>query len=271
MDIFSQDNYRKIIKDKLHSLPKAGHGQAKKMAQFINVSTAFISQVLAEIRHLTAEQAYLVAEFLVFSDLETKYFLKLHEVEKSGNYKHQLWLQKEIEKIREESKKISNRINYSKVLSDEEKAVFYSDWYYSAIRMFCSIENRSVEELVSFTGLPKKIISEAIQFLLKSGLLIEVDDKYKIGLQSTHLNSDSPWVALHHSNWRKKALENVKVPSDIKVHYTSPMTLSKKDAQKVQALIHETIEKVGKIVDPSPSEEVMCLNIDWFPVGKIES
>lgn len=267
MDLFEYENYRKLIKDRLYSLPKAGHGQAKKMASFVGVSTAFISQILSEIRHLTSDQGYLVSEFLAFSTLETKYFLKIMESEKSGNHKHKKWIQNEIEQIRNESKKISNRISFNKVLSDEEKAIFYSDWYYSAIRMYCSIELQSIDSLIKSTGLPKKIISDAVQFLLTNGLIINDNDRYKIGSQSTHLNADSPWIALHHANWRKKAIEKVKIPSDLKVHYTSPMTLSKIDAQKVQTLIHKLIEDVGKIVDPSPSEDLMCLNVDWFQVA----
>ncbi len=76
---------------------------------------------------------------------------------------------------------------------------------------------------------------------------------------------------LHHSNWRKKALENVKVPAGVKIHYTSPMTLSKTDAEKIQAMLHKAIEEIGNVVDPSPAEQLMCLNIDWFRVGKAGS
>lgn len=268
MDLFTYVNYRKFLKDRLIGFPKAGHGQAKKLAQFVGVSTAFISQVLAEIRHLTSEQGYLVSEFLSLSDLETKYFLKLMDIEKSGNYKHKKWLHKEIEQIRIDSKKISNRILYNKILSDQDKAIFYSDWYYSAIRMYCSIQPQNIISLMNLTGLPRKVITESTHFLLNSGLILGDNDHYVIGPQSTHLGADSPWVSLHHANWRRKALENVKLPSELKVHYTSPMTLSKADAEKIQSFIHKVIEDIGKIVDPSPSETLMCLNIDWFEVNK---
>lgn len=268
MDVFSYEDYRLLIKTKLSMMPKSGHGQAKRLAEYVGVSTAFMSQVLSQTRHLAAEQNFLVAEFLGLSELETTYFLKLMEWEKSGNHKHKKWLRKALESIREESKKISNRIQFQKVLSDEEKAIFYSDWYYSAIRMHCSIKNRSLDDLIHFLGLPRSVVSKAIQFLVHCGLIIVKNELYEIGTMSTHVHADSPWVMLHHSNWRKKALENVKLPDPLKIHFTSPMTLSQSDAEKIQGMIHKMLEDIGNVVDPSPAEQMMCLNIDWFQVGK---
>lgn len=270
MDLFSYEDSRLLIKDKLASFPKSGYGQAKRLAEYVGVSTAFISQVLSSTRHLGSEQNFLVTEFLGFSELETRYFLKLIEWEKSGNHKHKKWLRKSLEAIREESKKITNRIQFQKVLSDEEKALFYSDWYYSAIRMHCSIQPRTLTELVDFLGLPLTVTSQAVQFLVRCGLIIQKDEHYDIGSMSTHVPADSPWVMLHHSNWRKKAIENVKLPGPVKIHFTSPMTLSVSDAEKIQSMIHKMLEDIGKVVDPSPPEQIMCLNVDWFRVGKFK-
>ncbi len=268
MDTFSYEDYRLLIKEKLAGLPKSGHGQAKRLAEYVGVSTAFVSQVLSGLRHLGPEQNFLVTEFLGLSELETRYFLKLMEWEKSGNHKHKKWLRKSLEAIRDESKKISNRIQFQKVLSDEEKAIFYSDWHFSAIRMHCSIQPRSLSELMDFLGLPRSVTSQEVQFLVQCGLIIQNQELYQIGSMSTHLPAESPWVMLHHSNWRKKALENVKLPAPVKIHFTSPMTLSSSDAEKIQAMLHKMLEDIGNVVDPSPPEQTMCLNIDWFRVGK---
>ncbi len=270
MDTFHVTNYRQFLRKKLESLPKQGFGQTKKMAEHLLVSSAFMSQVLNEKRDLTHDQLFLACEFLVLSELETKYLLKLVQFERASHHAYKKVLKKELEDIRKESKDVANRIQFKKVLSDSEKAIFYSDWYYSAIRMLSSIEPQTVESLMKKLGLPLEIVSEAIQFLLSSGLLAEEKNRYVIGALSTHLGADSPLVALHHANWRKKALEHVKMKSSVKIHYTSPMTLSLKDAEKIQALLLKAIEEAGKIVDPSPAEELMCLNLDWFRVRLVE-
>jgi hypothetical protein len=42
------------------------------------------------------------------------------------------------------------------------------------------------------------------------------------------------------------------------------MSLSEKDAEKLRKLIPQWIEEIHKIVGPSDSECVRCLNIDFF-------
>lgn len=263
MSIIGEYNYRKII---LSSLELA-QGRAKKLSEHLGVSTAFISQVLSGQKNLTPDQAHLTAEFFGFTQLERQYFLKVVEWERAGHYRYKEQLKKELKQLEAESKVVAKRLQYQKVLKNEDKAIFYSDWYYSAIRMYCDIKPRTFEELADIIGTSKIEINNAIEFLLEKALLIEENGKYKIGTVSTHLEADSPFVLLHHSNWRKKALEHVRRESPTKIHYSSPMTLSAEDAEKIQTLLLEAIQSVGRIVDPSPSEQVMCLNIDWFKLG----
>lgn len=46
--------------------------------------------------------------------------------------------------------------------------------------------------------------------------------------------------------------------------FTSPMSLSKEAAEKIRQELPAFIEKISKIVIPSKSEVIRCLNIDWF-------
>jgi hypothetical protein len=225
-----------------------------------------MSQVLAEQRHFSADQAYLVCEYFAFTDNEKRFYLKLYEFERAANHQHRSWLQMELKEIQQGARRVSSRVQYEKELSNEDKGLFYSDWYYSALRMLCSIEPMSLTQLVERVKLPREILLGAVEELLRMQLLIDEGGKYRIGTLSTHVEANSPWVAIHHSNWRKKALENCKVPYENKVHYTSPMTLSKADVIRVQERLLEVIEEAGEIVDNSDPEEFMCLNIDWFKV-----
>jgi len=267
IDVFEFKNYRSYLKRRIESLPKRGYGQAKKLAEFIGVSTTLISHILSEQKHLTTEQAFLVCEYFGLSELETKYYLGLIQLERAGTQGLKKFLRKEIDEIKDKSQKISNRLEYQQVLTDEQRALFYSEWYYSAIRMLTSIPGyESVDKITEYLGLPRKIVNDAVQFLIHAELIVEEKGRLKIGPLSTHLDSDSPWVKLHHANWRQKALEYMKYPHQQKLHYSSPMTVSKKDVEVIRTKIIKLIEDVGNIVDPSPSEEFMCLNIDWFKV-----
>lgn len=42
--------------------------------------------------------------------------------------------------------------------------------------------------------------------------------------------------------------------------------LSKADSDRIREFLIEAINRVDAILEPSPSEDLMCLNIDWFRV-----
>ena len=51
---------------------------------------------------------------------------------------------------------------------------------------------------------------------------------------------------------------------DSDLFITAPVSLSKEDSEKVRALMLTAFESAMKIVKPSPSEKVFCLNLDWY-------
>lgn len=265
MEIFEHENYKTYVRQRLLAMPKKGYGQLQKISQYLGVHTTYVSQVFNGDKTLNEEQGMLIAEFLSLNDIETQYFIKMIQIERSGSEKYRRLLIKDADKIKEQAKRVSTRLAVKKVIPDDQKAIFYSDWYYSAIRLLAGIPGHSdVESIAHRFGLPRQLVSRVTQFLLEAGLLVRDDEMLKVGPSRTHLEPDSPFIKLHHLNWRNKALEHIGHSSDAKLHYSSAMTLSSKDVEIVRQKILKLIEDVSKVVDPSPREELMCLNIDWF-------
>lgn len=267
MNLFETTDFRAFTLSRFESRPKKGHGQLKKLAAFLRVHTTYVSQVFKGDKSLSAEQGIGVAEFLELTDLETKYFIKLIQLEKAGTEKLKALIIAEISALKKETQRVSNRLAVTKVLPDEQKAIFYSAWYYSAVRLLIGIDGyQDADEIARHFNLPRKLISEVIKFLVDSGLLLREGSLLKIGPKKTHLEPESPFVRLHHLNWRNRALLNLDQVDNEKLHYSSPMTLGIKDVPIVRNRLVKLIEDVGGILDPSPNEELMCLNIDWFRV-----
>lgn len=267
MDIFEFESYKKYTLKRIEAQPKKGYGQLKRLSEFMGVSTTFVSQVFQGEKSLNLEQGTAVCEFLSLTELETEYYLKLILIERAGTEKLRKILLKEASKVREHAHKIINRLSDAKVISDEHKVIFYSEWYMSAIRLLTSIQGyQDVDSIAEYFHLPRKTVMEAVNFLVKLGLIKNEKGFLEVGPSHTHLGADSPFVKSHHSNWRLKAMENMNFAYDEKLHYTSPTTIGKKDAMRVRAEIVKFIEGIGEIIDPSPNEELMCLNIDWFKV-----
>jgi len=268
MDIFEFDDFRLFLVESLQAMPKGGHGQNKLLAKAAGVSTAFFSQMLNNKRQLSLEQGSLIAEFIGLSDAKTEYFLTLIELDRAGNQPLRRHLMRRISHLKKTAQVLSKRFSSTSEVSEKDKPLYYSDWYYIAIQQLTAIPAYKSDFAISEKlNLPIKKVREVISFLLDSGLCIEKEGQISIGPARIHLSPDSPWIKQHHTNWRMRALENIRSEDPNKLHYSSPMTLSLADIEKVRSHLISAIEGTAKIVDPSPSENLYCLNIDWFRIA----
>jgi hypothetical protein len=78
------------------------------------------------------------------------------------------------------------------------------------------------------------------------------------------VGSDSPLVFRHHNNWRIKGLSRAHPLDADEIYYTSPVSLSEGDLQKVRAMILKWIDDFSAVIKPSRSEKLACLNLEWF-------
>lgn len=267
ISIYNFNDAKTFVSARFEVLPKRGRGQALKLSQHLGVHTTLVSQILKGLKTFTLEQASLTAEFLELTEAETDYFLLLVQLDRAGNESLRKNLKRQINELKKSAKELVNRLKSDTKLGEEDRGVFYSDWSYSATRQLTAIDGFNSEEEISKTlGLTRKRTKEVIDFLLRTGLCIEKNGKLAIGAKSTHLESSSPWVRVHHINWRQKAIEKINIHSESQLHYTAPMTLSAKDALQIREMIVKFLESVDKVIDPSPSEELHCLNMDWFKI-----
>lgn len=164
-----------------------------------------------------------------------------------------------------ESKKVKNIVGERKQLSDEVKQVFYSQWYFSALRMLVQLPiEHSAEQFSQRLNLPADLINESLEFLLGSGLIKRDGKRLALGDAKTHIPAGDPFVFRHHLNWRQQASSKIYFSKEDELHFTGPLTIAEKDFGKVTAILHSAIQKCFKLVDPSPSETAACLLIDWY-------
>ncbi len=124
---------------------------------------------------------------------------------------------------------------------------------------------------MSVAGVAKKLqldpkeVSDIFDFLLESGLWVRKNRRIEIGPAFIHLDHTSAFLGAHHRNWRLKAIDRQRVmDKDKEVSYSLCVALSLEDAQKIRGVILKTIEEVRKISDPSDSEVIYNLNLDWL-------
>jgi uncharacterized protein (TIGR02147 family) len=263
ISIYSFENYREFLATWLKSNGK--RGISGQMAKTMRISSTMISLILKGEKNLSLEQAADLADFLGMSENETDYFFLLVEINRAGTEVLKQKLGKKRKAMQKEAQKISSRVKKDLELTEESKAIFYSNWMYSGIRILSAIPNfQSVSEIAKRIAVPLPIAAGMIDFLIQHGLCKMQNGKITFGPLSTHEDSDSPHVNKHHQNWRFKSMQSMESRQNSDLFFTSPMALSAETALEIRKQLPTFIEEVMKKVGPSESEKSYCLNIDWF-------
>ena len=246
-------------------MPRSGYGQMQKLAAFLSVHPTLVSQVFRGPKNLTSEQAIKAAEYFGLNERESDFFFALIELERSGTVPLKKYWQRRLDALKDENRVVANRIAPTHQLSHEQRIEFYSSWEYSATRLATSISRHQTAEAVAERlGLTAKRVGDIIEFLLATGLCIQKNGRLEMGVARTHVPAESPLASRHHLNWRLKALE---AHSNLRKHelaFSAPISIGKKDKDKVREIMLAAIEKVSKLVSNSEPDDLACLTIDWF-------
>lgn len=216
-------------------------------------------------RHLNLELADALADHIGLQEKEAEYLFLLVDFERAGTTRLKARLRKRVEQAQKSAAKLANRIQKDRELSPEVMSVFYSSWMYSGIRNLTAVPGMNeLEALADRLNLTKPVVAQVIAFLLEHGLCVQVEGKLSYGPSWTHIDANSPLIAKHHQNWRLRGFSKMDLRSDEDLFFTGPMSLSQEAATEIRRMLPSLIERVQKIVRPSTSETVRCLNIDWF-------
>jgi uncharacterized protein (TIGR02147 family) len=208
----------------------------------------------------------LLADFLSLNLGEKNYFLLLVNFERAGSQKLRDHFKNEIKAIqKQKTEDLKEIVGQDISLSEADKAVFYSSWLYSAIRLQSSIEGfQSVEALAKRFQLPREEILNKLQFLVEKKLCVQGPDGYRMGPQRTHLEAGSPYIRPRQVSWRVKGFEKMELPKTSHLFYTAPMSISEDQYAELRKRLTEVIAELGAKVTGAKPEKLACLNIDLF-------
>jgi uncharacterized protein (TIGR02147 family) len=265
--IFNYQEFGHFLLYELEKNTQLKRGEKKRIAEYLNIHPTLLSQIFSGSRMFTDEQVFLLGEYLGLSDIESDYIFILHQLSTVQNkkFKEKLIKKREAQKLR--SLNLSERLEKDKVLSDEEKAIFYSSWQYSAIRICASLKGgRTREEMAERLGIEKKQVSEILEFLVKAELCKMKNGRYYHHANRTHLDKSSPYLKQHHSNWKIKSIQKMDRTSLEDLSFTAPLSLSNKDFNFLREEMVQLIKKVSDTVKETEPEDIFCLSLDFFKI-----
>lgn len=267
MNIYQFESYKVFLQSYFSQEGK--RGDKTKLAEHLNCQTSFISQVLTgDKTHFSLEHINQICQYLKLDLAQTDYLILLCSHERAGTKELKEYFYNKIIDTKNEYQKISSKIlKRGKTLTNEQKATYYGHWAYMAIHMIVSIpEFATAEKIKKYFYLPEEFVKEVLDFLINAELIEREHNQYRIGKTRIHLESTSPFVRAMHTNWRQKAIESLVKKAELDLHYSSVLVLSHGDALKIKHLILDLIKEKEKILLPSPEEQLVVFNLDFFEI-----
>lgn len=269
MNVFLMDDYKEALKLYIRNKQGASRGALKDMAEYLGVHPTLISQILSGTKDFTEEQIFSVCEFLGIPNLESQYLWVLVQIERAGSVRLKKHYQETKAQLRKQSLQVSERVQRNRVLTDQEKSIFYSSWLYSAIHILTTLERKvDFEFICQRLQISAKRAREILDFLAEIQMVQEKDGYFTPGAASTHLEKNSAHIKKHHTNWRLKAIEACEDLSDEELMYSGNFSISKSDFAKLREEMLQTLQRFVKIVHDSPAEEIAQFNLDFFWIKK---
>jgi uncharacterized protein (TIGR02147 family) len=265
MWIEEYDDYKLFLKDLIATYPKRGRGQLRRLAENLNIGPIVVSHILSKDRHFTQDQAAKTARFFGLDETSTEYFIFLVSLAKADSNELKAFCRQKLKRLKTNSQNLKNVVVKHEELSDADKGRFYSNWYYSGVRILSSIEGfQTIESIAEYFGLSRTKIGEVVSFLVEKGLCVQEGGRIRHGPMSTYVDEKSEYVNNHRRNWRDKARDRFSEPGENDMFFSSPVSISHKDSDQFRKELQNVVKTFSKKVLDSPEEKLMCLNIDWF-------
>ena len=267
-NLFEWDEYKGYLRQSLDD-QGARSGRRAAFAKALGCQSSFISQVLHTATNLSLEQACKTNDFLEHTPEQAHFFMLLVQLERAGSVDLRKYFQTQIESIVSERQKFKNRLVPNYTLTEAQQSIYYSRPEFALVHMAIAVPgNRTAKDISHNFRMPLKRVEEVLQFLISTGMAELINNEYRIGHVHMHLPADSPFIHQHHANWRLEAMRRMDPANTNHIHYSSVMTLSKKDLPRIRENLRKVVEDNLVIVRPSPEEVVVAQMIDLVVLGE---
>lgn len=267
-DVFQFRDYKKFLNTKLDELDGGGRGSRARMSRVIDCQTAYTAQVLRGIAHFSLEQAEGINGFLGHTEDQGHFFILLLQAAKAGTPQLRARFEKQIQNILEGRSLLKNRLGMKMNLAEHEQVIYYSSWHFGAIHALASIPGfQTSEKIADRLKINIRQTSEALEFLVHSGLLERTKKgELQVGKGQIHLGADSPLISKHHINWRLQAIREIERDPIAGLHYSSVVSMSKKDFHFIYEKLVELIKEIKPVIRESKEEEACAFSLDFFRI-----
>lgn len=270
-DIFLHRSSTVILKKYLEDLKSdEKKGANQRLARALGIFPSYLSLILGGERSLNLDQGILLSEYMKLKKEERRYLLRVIELDRAQTTKLKEEINNELDEMVRKNHQIAAKIDKDQLrLTLDEMLKFFSSWEFAAIQLTPELENGTVNmaALSKKYNIDQKRVQEIVKFLIRSGLWVKEKQKVSLGNRFIHLDNTSALLNQNHNNWRLKAIDrHPKMNRENELAYSLCVAVSEKDVMKVKSILLKAIEEIRKVSDPSDSEVIYNLNMDWLKV-----
>lgn len=263
MDIWRYKDYKAFLRTK----GKSSRGQISQWAKICQCQVSYISQVLHGKPHLTPDQAYLLSDQLTINRDERKYFLLSVELGRATTPSFRKHIEQEMLDLKNKHHEVSRQVKDRGIGDPLQEAMYYSMWYWAALHLLVSCKGyQTAAALSERLNLPHETIEKTMRQLEEWGLVNKKGQAWAHAGPSIHLRPDSPFLVRHHENWRKRAVDRAHLLGTQNINYTALYSIDEKHKEQIRELCLQLINESRNLAGASPTQDVHCLNIDFFSI-----
>jgi len=266
--IFEYTDYKEYLRSKVGG-PHQKKGVKSAIARALGCQPTYITHVLNAHANLSLEQAEAINTFFAHTKDESQMFLLMVLRDRAGTHTLKANFQEQIEQLQANRLVLTKRLGQRNTLTEEQRATFYSVWYFLAAQIGITIPSwRTHDALAANLGLPPARVSEILQFLCEVGLVQKSGNQFIPTETQIRLGKDSHHILKHHTNWRVKAIDSLEREAINDLHYSGVVSLSEKDVLRIKNLLLDQLKENLKIIGESKEEKLYGLNIDFYNLAR---
>ena len=266
INIYSYIDYREIIK----KLAKEQCISFKSLANSARIHTSYFSRVMAKGANFSTTQLYLIGRDLGLGEQKLEYFLLLGEYFAASNNAHKEYLEKKIEKIKNEKQKtIADMEDVETSLSSDFVRVYYQEPITATIHMYLTLKKyrKNPKLIMAKTSIPEFKLKMELDKLESLGIIKKLKNQIELNKFNVHLDEASPLISSTHINWRLEAIAYLQKrsprPSDH--HISAVFTTDDEGKIKIKELFKKFILDAQKqAAKYKENEEVLHINFDLY-------
>jgi uncharacterized protein (TIGR02147 family) len=266
MNLFSQDNYKEAIRLWIRDQKGTDRGVFKNLADYLGVSPAVVSQVMSGDRDFTEEQIFSICEYLGVPELESQYLLTLLKIERAGTVKLKNHYIQQRDQLRKQTDQLKRQITRAHVLSDSDKAIYYSSYLYFIIHSAARLENVTFDFICRKFTIAPEHARKILDFLLKCGLITEKDGRYFPGVNLVYVDDDSPFRNSYLKNARLLGTQTIERRTSDDLFLSSFVIINQEDFIKFKEELDLFFQKFLVAAQKSTPKQIVNLNIDLFKI-----